>query len=31
MGFYIQNNKKMSYKGDYEPFHLLCPETYQFV
>lgn len=31
MGFYIQNNHKMSYKGDYEPFSLLCPVSYKFV
>lgn len=31
MGFYIQNSNKMNYKGNYEPFHLLCPITYQFV
>lgn len=28
LGFYIQNNKKMSYKGDFEPAELLDPETY---
>ena len=39
MGFYIHANDKMSYKGivfyikigDYEPFQLLCPITYNFV
>lgn len=31
MGFYIQNCLKMNYKGNYEPFDLLCPITYQFV
>lgn len=31
MGFYIQNCTKMNYKGNYEPFELLCPVTYQFV
>lgn len=38
MGFYIHANDKMAYKGmllnylgDYEPFQLLCPVTYNFV
>lgn len=31
MGFYIQNSQKMNYKGNYEPFDLMCPITYQFV
>jgi hypothetical protein len=39
MGFYIHGNEKMSYKGkflyfiigDYTPFELLCPITYNFV
>ena len=25
---YIQNCDKMTYKGDYEPCQLLCPETF---
>ncbi|CAD8201349.1 unnamed protein product [Paramecium octaurelia] len=31
LGFYLQNTNKMSYKGDFEPCELLCPETYTWV
>lgn len=31
MGFYIQDNQKMAYKGDYRPSELLCPITYRWV
>lgn len=31
MGFYIHDNEKMTYKGDYGPYQLLCPITYNFV
>ena len=31
MGYYLHNNKKMSYKGGYSPSYLLCPDTYRFV
>lgn len=31
MGFYIHKCKKMSYKSDYAPSELLCPETKRWV
>ncbi|XP_067858370.1 arginyl-tRNA--protein transferase 1 isoform X6 [Heptranchias perlo] len=31
MGFYIHSCPKMSYKGQYHPSDLLCPETYVWV
>ena len=31
MGYYLHNNPKMSYKGNYSPSYLLCPETYHYV
>ena len=31
MGYYIDNNPKMSYKGNYAPSFLLCPETYRYA
>jgi arginyl-tRNA---protein transferase len=31
LGYYIHDNKKMLYKGDYEPAQLLCPITYTWV
>ena len=31
MGYYIQNSKKMKYKGDFEPSELLCPKAFKWV
>jgi len=31
MGYYIQNSKKMKYKGNFEPAELLCPKTMKWV
>lgn len=31
LGYYIQNCKKMIYKGDYGPAQLLCPSSYTWV
>lgn len=31
MGYYVHNNPKMMYKGDYSPSFLLCPVTYQYT
>jgi len=31
LGYYLQNSKKMVYKGDYEPAELLCPITCTWV
>ena len=30
LGFYIHSCPKMSYKGQYKPSFLLCPESYRF-
>lgn len=31
MGYYVHGNQKMSYKGNYYPSFLLCPESYRYV
>ena len=31
MGFYVHSCPKMSYKGQYTPSFLVCPETYRWV
>ena len=31
MGYYVHNNPKMMYKGNYSPSFLLCPETYRYM
>ena len=31
MGYYVHGNQKMTYKGNYYPSFLLCPESYRYV
>jgi len=31
MGFYIHSCPKMSYKAQYQPSYLLCPESYEWI
>ena len=31
MGYYVHNNPKMNYKGNFMPSYLLCPETYRYA